>query len=101
MPNMTPIEDARSVFEVYRAMNTISDGLLTQLGLVSFWTVLFMVLLGRGNTPAESFMAASGAVSIVSLLFLAIGLLGMVWFVGFSLLFALSAVGVYLRNKTS
>ena len=60
-----------------------------------------MVLLGKGNTPAESFLAASGATTILSLLFLTIGLLGMQWVVALTLLFGFSAVGVYLRNKTS
>ncbi len=101
MPNMTPFEESRSLFEAYEAVNTISDGILTELGLVSLWVVLFMVLLGRGNTPAESFMAASGALNIISVLFLMVGLLGMQWVVGFTLLFALSAVGVYLRNKVN
>ncbi len=99
MPNMTPFEDSRSIFEAFVSINTISDGLLAELGLVTLWIVLLMVLLGKGNTPAESFMGATGSLSIITLMFMSIGLIGMIWFVGFTVLFALTAIGVYLRNK--
>lgn len=98
--NMTAFENSNDLSELFGATNTLSDGILVNFGLITVWTIIFFVLL-RNNPPAESFAASSGAVTVFALVFLALDMINIVWVIGFSMLFALSAVGLYLRNKTT
>lgn len=98
--NMTAFETCTSLFCSFQAVNTLSTGILVNFGLITLFVILLLVLM-RYNPPAESFTASSGAVAVVSLLCLALDLLDVVWVIGFTMLFAISAVGLYLRNKTT
>lgn len=98
--NMTAFENSNNVAESVLAINAASDNLLVMSFMMVLFVIVFVRLL-RNNPPAESFVAASAVGTILSLVFLAGNLLSYKWVVGFSLLFAIGAVGVYLRNKTS
>ena len=98
--NMTDFETAYNLYDVFRITNSLSDNLLVNGGLLVVWVVLFFALNARNPAP-ESFLAASGALTIISLIFLAMELTSLVWVIGFMLMFAMSAVGAYLRNKTT
>lgn len=104
--NMTEFEASRNLIEAFAATNALSGEWLVNLGLIVFGAVMLAVLSYRNPMP-ESFVAATGTVTILSLMLLAVkvstgvSLTSLPWVVGFTLLFALSAVGLYLRNKTT
>lgn len=96
--NMTEFNNAANPFEMLLWANQQTSYFLGPGILVALFAILFMVLL-RVAPPPESFAAASGMTAIMSLAFLAAGLVGVFWTVGFGMLFALSAVGLYLATK--
>lgn len=98
--NMSGFENSNNILESTVAINTASNNLL----VMAFLVVLFLVLLirlMRNNPGPEAFTASSGVCTLIALMFLAADLVAYQWVIGFSLLFALGAVGVYLRNKNS
>lgn len=97
--NMTAFENSTNIAEMFAAVNTASGNWLSYLFLIGLFVVILITLL-RNNPPAESFTAASTVSSVVSLLFLLANLVNIKWVVGFTLLFALSAVSLYLTNRT-
>ena len=97
--NMSAFENSSNIYDMYAAVNTASENWLSYLFLLGLFVILVITLL-RSNPPAESFTAASTVATVVSLLFLLGNLINVVWVVGFTLVFALSAVSLYLTNKT-
>ena len=97
--NMTDFGNSSNIYDMFVAVNTAADNWLSYMFLIGLFVIMLITLL-RNNPPPEAFTAASGLCSIVSLLFLLGGLINIVWVVGFTLLFAGSAVSLYLTNKT-
>lgn len=97
--NMTAFENSTNVYEMFSAINTASGNWLSYMFLIGVFVVILVTLL-RSNPPAESFTAASTIASVMSLLFLLGDLINITWVIGFTLLFAISAVSLYLTNKT-
>lgn len=97
--NMTAFENSTNIFEMFSAINTASSNWLSYLFLIGLFVIMLITLL-RNNPPAESFTGASAISTIVSLLFLLASLINIVWVIGFTLLFSMSAVSLYLTNKT-
>ncbi len=94
---MTNFTAADNIFEVYEAINISSGNLLVYMSLISIFVILLMSLL-RKNPPPESFVASSAATTMVSLIFLGMGLLDIVWVIGFGSIFATSAVFLYIKT---
>lgn len=92
---MTGFEEASSVYGLFAAVNTASNGVFGGLILVTVFISLLMATLLRQNPPAESFFFASLASTITALLFLYLDLASIVWVVVFSFVLAASAVGLY------
>lgn len=97
--NMTAFGNSSNIYEMYAAINTASENWLSYLFLIGLYVIMVITLL-RNNPPPESFTSASAVASIISLLFLMGGMINVVWVVGFTLIFALSAISLYLTNKT-
>ena len=97
--NMTAFENSTNVFQMFEAVNTASENWLSYLFLIGLFIIMLITLL-RNNPPAESFTGASTLATVVSLLFLMGNLINIVWVIGFTILFAGSAVSLYLTNKT-
>lgn len=97
--NMTAFGNSSNVYDMFVAVNTSSENWLSYFFIIGVFIVLLVNLLRR-NPPSESFVAASGATTLLCLLFLIGDLINVVWVVGFTLIFALSAVSLYITNKT-
>lgn len=97
--NMTAFEGTNNIWGMFGAVNTLSDNWLSYLFLIGLFIVMLITLL-RSNPPAEAFTGASSVSVVISLLFLLANLINVVWVIGFTLLFASSAVGLYVANKT-
>jgi hypothetical protein len=98
MYNMTAIEQSNNLAQVGVGVNTASGGLLGITFLIALFVILFILLIRRNPAP-ESLAAASGVSTVVALIMLAAQLITMPWLIGASLMFAMSSVGLYLRNK--
>lgn len=97
MTNMTGMNNLTSFSRVVDSVNTATSGLAGLLVLISLFVVVFVMLL-RNNQPQESFLAASAVTTIASLLMLAGGFASIIYVVGFMLLFAISAIALYLNK---
>lgn len=97
--NMTAFENSTNIFDMFAAVNTASENWLSYLFLIGLFIIMTITLL-RNNPPAESMTGASAIATVISLLFLLGNLINIVWVIGFTLLFAGSAVSLYLTNKT-
>lgn len=99
MYNMTGFENSNNILDSTIAINSASNNLLA----MSFLVVLFLVLLirlMRNNPGPEAFTTASLVCTLICLMFLAAGLVDYKWLIGFTLMTAIGAVGIYLRNKS-
>ena len=96
--NMTAFENSTNIYDMFSAVSIASDNWLSYMVLIGLFVVMLITLL-RSNPPAESFTGASTISAVVSLLFLIAGLINITWVIGFTLLFCLSAVSLYLTNK--
>lgn len=97
--NMTAFENSTNIYGMFSAVNDASGNWLSYLVLIGLFVVMLITLL-RSNPPAESFTGASTLCTVFSVLFLLADLVDVVWVIGFTLLFSLSAVSLYLTNKT-
>jgi hypothetical protein len=97
MTNMTGMNNLTSFSRVVDSVNTATNGIAGLLVLISLFVVIFVMLL-RNNQPQESFLAASAVTTIASLLMLAGGFASIIYVVGFMLLFAISAIALYLNR---
>lgn len=97
--NMTAFENSTNIYDMFVAVNSASSNLLSYMFLIGLFVIMLITLL-RTNPPAESFTGASTIATIVSLLFLLGDLINIVWVIGFTILFATSAISLYLTNKT-
>lgn len=97
--NMTAFENSTNIYDMFVAVNTASSNALSYMFLIGLFVIMLITLL-RNNPPAESFTGASTIATVISLLFLLGGLINIVWVIGFTALFATSAVSLYLTNKT-
>ena len=79
-------------------VNEASGGLVASLALLS---IFFIILVGlmRQNPPPESFLAASTVSTIVSLIFLFVELVSIIWVIGFTLIWSASAIALYRSNS--
>lgn len=98
--NMSAVEVCTTLLCTVKEINLLSDGIIINGGLLVFALILFFLLLTRNPLP-ESIVATSGATTVIALLFLAGGMLSKEWLLVYTLVFAMSAIGVYLRNKTT
>lgn len=96
--NMSNITGANNIAEIFIGMNIQSSGLIGTLSLLVL-TVIFLMTLLRFNPPAESFTATAGVMTVISLMFLAMGLTDIVWTIGYGLLLSVSAVALYLQKN--
>lgn len=96
--NMTAFQASQNVYQQFVAINDISGNLLVGLTLFSLFIILVM-RLQHNNPPAESFTSAAAVCSLLSLFFLAIDLIGIIWVIGFTLTFAISGVALYIQNR--
>jgi len=97
--NMSAFGNATNIYDMYIAVNTASSNWLSYMFLIGLFVIMLITLL-RINPPAESFTGASALCTIISLFFLLGDMINIVWVVGFTLIFAGSAVSLYLTNKT-
>lgn len=97
--NMTPFSTANNPYLMFEAVNTASDNWLSYLVLIATFVILLMTLMRR-NPPAESLTSASAVCTVLSLFLVLANLINTVWVVGFTLIFGLSAIGLYITNKT-
>lgn len=97
--NMTAFESSTNILGQFAAVNALSGNLLVILALLSLFLVLVVRLIAK-NPPAESFTAASAVCTILSLAFVIADLCGIIWVIGFGMVFAVSATAMYLNNKT-
>lgn len=97
--NMTNFTEAGNVYDMFVAVNSASENWLSYLFLIGLFVIMVITLL-RSNPPAESFTAAAAISTIVSIMFLIGDLINVVWVIGFTIIFALTAVSLYLTNKT-
>lgn len=97
--NMTAFGSADNVLEMAVAVNTSSNGLIGIFAIISVFVILLIALMRR-NPSAESFLSASGVTAVWSLFLFGVGLVGIEYFVGTTLIFAFSAAGIYINNKT-
>ena len=96
--NMTAISNTTSVLGLYTAANTASGSLIGAFSIVAIFTILLFSLI-RFNPVPESFTAASVATMIVTLIFLYIELVTIVWVIGLAILWGLSAIALYRSNS--
>jgi len=97
--NMTGVENATSILGVFQGVNTASGGILAYMGLCSIFLILLFGLL-RNNPVPESFTAASTVTTLVTLIFLYLELVTVAWLIGFTVLWAVSAISLY-RSKSA
>lgn len=97
--NMSAFSNSNNIYDMFAAINTASENWLSYLFLIGLFVIMTITLL-RNNPPAESFTGASAISTVISLFFLLASLINIVWVVGFTLIFALSAISLYLTNKT-
>jgi len=74
--NLTGVEQANGYYELFIATNnlTATKGLYASLVMISIWLVLMLVLHGFGLPRA--LFASSLTVSLISIFFLFLGLIG-------------------------
>lgn len=97
--NMTAFEAANNTLQQFSAVNELSGNLLVTLALLSLFVVLVIRMI-RSNPPAESFTAAGAVCAISALGFFAADLAPLLWFLGFTIVTAISGTAMYLNNKT-
>lgn len=98
--NMSGVETADNIAEIFLGVNTATQGYyvtLSGLVLMAVFMILLVILL-RYQPAAESVLASSAVCTIAGLLFFAMGALSALWVVGFGIIFAISAVGVFLKR---
>ena len=95
--NLSNFSGSSNLLEMFVAVDTASGNLLGMLSLLSIFIVMFTILL-RQNESAQSFTAASLFTTLISLLFLAGGIISLIWVIGFAVLFALGAVILYMNK---
>lgn len=73
--NTTNITDANNIYGAFQGINQITDGLFSILIMGALFLILFIVFSDRGE-PKNIFIVASFITSIVSVLFWALGFIG-------------------------
>lgn len=97
MTNMTGFGNLTSIAKVVTSVNDATNGTAGLLLLISTFVVVFVMLL-RNNPPAETILASSTVATLVALLMLAGGFTSIVYVVGFALIWAISAIALYLNR---
>lgn len=95
--NMTGVTEAQNLLQFFSGVNTASGNVLSYGFMILIWMFLTFIML-RQNPVSESILASSFVCSIISLLFMAAGIVNVAWFVGFTLLTAAAAVSLYLNR---
>ena len=97
MTNMTGMENLTSIGKLVVAVDNASGNWASILILISLFIVVFVGLL-RSNAPAESILASSTVTALASWLLLGGGFIDVVWVVGFTLIWGISAIALYLNR---
>lgn len=97
--NMSAIESANHIGGMAVGVDTATGGLFFPMTCITVLGIVLLVLV-KGRKPiAESFFAASSVSTIYTMLLVAGEFMNEVWIVGFGLVWALSGVALYLKNK--
>lgn len=96
--NLSSISGATNPLDLFSGLNTAAGGWVGFLTLLLLFCVVLIAML-RTNPPKESTLAASISTGIVALLFLYMGLVSVIWVVGFSLIAAAAGVGLYFEKN--
>lgn len=96
--NLTAVGNATNVLDFFSGVDTASGGLLGSLTLLSIFLILLFGLL-RNNPVPESFTAASTVTVLVSLVFMYLNISSVVWVIGFTVVWAMSAIALYKSNS--
>lgn len=97
--NMSAFEESTNILDMTAAVNTQSTNLLVFGFLACCWFFLVALLIYKKNPPLESVTASSLTMMLISLMFLATSLIGIEWIIGFALLTAAGATGLYLEKN--
>jgi len=96
--NMTNFSASNNVLDLGISINEASGNWLSYGILSALFIVLLMTLIRNNNPTPEAFFGSSTICVIVSLLFLTAGLINIVWVVGFTFIWALSAISLYVNK---
>ena len=93
--NMTGMAAANNLYEVFAAVNTASGGLFGNMALITIFIGVLSMTMLRQNPPPESFFLAGSVTAVASLIFVYVDLVGIVWFIGSTIVMAISAIALY------
>lgn len=96
--NLTGAANVTSIVGVIDIVNTASNGFFGLTALIAVFLVLLFRLLSNNPVP-ESFFSASTATEIVCIIFLLLDWATIPVLVGFSIIWAGSAIALYKSNS--
>ena len=94
--NMSAFESSNNIAQQYVAMNTIVP-FFTPIVLVVIF-VVFTLLFLRRNPLQESVAGASGVTGVAAVIFLAMGVIDVVYVIGAAVVFGVAAIALYLKS---
>lgn len=96
--NMTSFGGSTNILSLFSSVDSASGNLVFPLMLITIGVVLFVILLRR-SPPQESLVAASTVTTIIALFLLAAGAVSILWVVGFTVLWAVGGIALYIAKQ--
>ena len=93
--NMSGMAAANNLYEVFAAVNVASGDLFGNFALLAIFIGVLSMTMMRQNPPPESFFLAGSVTAVASLVFVYVDLVGIVWFIGSTIIMAVSAIALY------
>lgn len=96
--NLTGFANSTNVFSMYSAIDSTTGNLLSSMTLIVVFVSMMFIMM-RSNPATESIVASSALCMVISLIFIAMEVLSVVWLAGFTTILAFSAIALYLNRQ--